>query len=261
MKTIPQLFDLTGRSAIVTGGAIGIGQAIALRLGEAGAAVMIADIDLATAIGTAQQITARGGKANACRANVRSLADVRHMVERTLEGFGSVDILVNNAGIYPPMSALDLSEDLWDSVLDVNLKGAFICSQAAAREMIKGERAGKIINIASIDALHPSGQMAHYNASKGGLVMLTKALALEFAPYRITVNALAPGGVDTPGTRSMPDDRTSSGTDAEQFLQRVPLGRIGEPDDIAKAALFFSSAAADYVTGSLLVVDGGFLLS
>ena len=265
MQTIAELFDLSGKSAVVTGGAMGIGQAIAFRLAEAGASVMIADIDLETANQTVEQIKATGGKAQAIRADVRSAADAKKVAQTAVEVFGSLDILVNNAGIYPMSPVMEVSEELWDRVLNINLRGVFFYSQAAAQEMVKAGRGGKIISIASIDALHPNGRVSPYNASKGGLVMLTKALALELAPHQILVNAVAPGTINTPGNQAAAAEFMASGIDPEEvvrrFVERYPLQRMGEPDEVAKIVLFLASAAADYMTGSLLLVDGGNLLS
>lgn len=265
MQTIGQLFDLSGKGAVVTGGAMGIGQGIALRLAEAGASVMIGDIDMEAADKTVEQIKTAGGKARAMRADVRSAADAKKVARSTVEAFGSLDILVNNAGIYPLLPVMQVGEDLWDKVLDVNLKGTFFYSQAAAEEMIKAGRGGRIVNLASIDGLHPNGRATHYNASKGGVIMLTKALALELAPHMITVNAVAPGSIVTPGTKAASAEYAARGGDpaelGKNFMGRLPLGRTGKPDDIAKVVLFAVSGAADYMTGNLLVVDGGFLLT
>ncbi|MBI5032150.1 MAG: SDR family oxidoreductase [Chloroflexi bacterium] len=263
---IAQLFDLKGKSAIVTGGALGIGQAIALRLAEAGAAITIADVNLNAANATVEQIKVQGGKVQAVQADAASVADAKRVVEMTLSAFGSIDILVNNAGIFPFSPATQTTEELWDKVLDVNLKGAFFYSQAVAQKMIDAGRGGKIIMIASIDSLHPTGNLAHYDASKGGMLMLTKSLAVEFGRYNINVNAIAPGGIQTPGGESQAATiLKATGMTPEQmvkgFVSRIPLGRMGAPDDIAKAVLFLASAAADYMTGSLMVVDGGYLLS
>ena len=254
-QPIEQLFDLTGKVAIVTGGAMGIGQGIALRLAEAGAAVVVADVSLAAAEDTASQICAVGGKAKAIRADAASVADATHTVQETVRDFGRLDILVNNAGIYPMVSALEVTEALWDKVLDINLKGLFFYTQAAAGEMVKESHGGKIINIASIDGLHPTGNLVHYDASKGGVVMVTKALALEFGPRNITVNAIAPGAIRTPGAggSAVPEEVLQS------FAARIPMRRMGMPDDIAKVVLFLASSASDYMTGSVVVVDGGFL--
>jgi 2-deoxy-D-gluconate 3-dehydrogenase len=254
-KAIAQLFDLTGKAAIVTGGAMGIGQAIAFRLGEAGARVMITDIDLDGASQTVEKIKASGGQAKAIEADAGSVEDAKRAVQATMEQFGRLDILVNNAGIFFLKSALKASEGRWDRLFHINLKGVFFYSQAAAQEMIKAGRGGKIINIASKGALHPTNKMALYDASKGGMVTLTKSLALEFAPHNILVNAVAPGGIITPSVER---------EDAVTLLggeRRLPLGRLGEPDDIARVVLFLASAAADYMTGDLIVVDGGFMLS
>lgn len=263
---IAQLYNLKGKSAIITGGALGIGQAIALRLAEAGARIMICDVNLNAANTTVEQIKTNGGQAMAMLADAASVSDAKRVSEITMTAFGGIDILVNNAGIFPFSPATQTTEELWDKVLGVNLKGAFFYSQAIAQKMIAANHGGKIIMIASIDALHPSGNLAHYDASKGGMLMLTQSLALEFGRHNINVNAIAPGGIQTPGAQSQAENIIkATGMNSEQmakgFLARIPLGRMGEPDDIAKAVLFLASPAADYMTGGLLVVDGGYLLS
>jgi len=264
-KTIAQLFDLSGKGAIVTGGGMGIGRAIVMRLAEAGAAVMIVDIDMDAAGKVVQRVKEKGGKAEAIKADIRSLADAKKVAEATVQAFGSLDILVNNAGIYPISSALETTEELWDRTLDINLKGTFFFCQAAAREMVKAKRGGRIINMASIDAVHPMGQVSHYNASKGGVLSLTKALALEWGPHGIIVNAVAPGTIWTPGSEKLRVEQEAAGKDPQEllkkFLTRWPLGRPGEADDVAKVVLFYASEAANYVTGTMLAVDGGYLLS
>jgi 2-dehydro-3-deoxy-D-gluconate 5-dehydrogenase len=254
-QSIAQLFDLTGKVAIVTGGAMGIGQGIAFRLAEAGAAVMIADVNLEAAEDTASQIRVEGGKAKAIKADASSVADAKRTVQETVRAFGRLDILVNNAGVYPLAPALEVTEALWDKVMDINLKGLFFYTQAAAQEIVNEDHAGKIINIASIDALHPTGNLVHYDASKGGVVMVTKALALEFGPRNISINAIAPGGIQTPGASSP----STSDEMIQAFAARIPMRRMGVPDDIAKVVLFLASGASDYMTGSVMVVDGGFL--
>jgi len=264
--TIAELFDLSGKGAVVTGGAMGIGQGIAFRLAEAGAGVMIADINLEAANQTVEEIKSGGGKAQAVYGDVGSTADAKKVAKATVAAFGSLDILVNNAGIYPLVPLMQVTEELWDKVLGINLKGSFVYAQAAAEEMIKAGHGGKIINIASIDAMKPQEMGVHYNASKGGVVMLTKALALELAPHKILVNTVAPGGITTPGV-DIANKAFSQATGIEPevlmqgFVQRIPLQHRGEPDDIAKVVLFLASTAADYMTGSLLLVDGGYLLS
>jgi len=265
-QSIAEIFDLKGKAAIVTGGAMGIGEAIALQLAEAGASVMIADISLEAANKVVDQIKSRGGKAEAIYADAGSANDARKVAQATVDTFGRLDILVNNAGIYPFSPALETTEALWDKVLGINLKGVFFFAQAAAQQMIKVGHGGKIVNIASIDALHPTGNLVHYDASKGGVVMVTKSLALEFGPHKINVNAIAPGGIQTPGgqaqsTAILKATNMPSEELMKAFTARIPLRRMGEPADIAKVVLFLASSASDYMTGSLVVVDGGYLLS
>jgi len=265
-QSITEIYDFKGKAAIVTGGAMGIGEAIALRLAEAGASVMIADISLEEANKVVEKIKSIGGKAAAIYADAGSVDDASKVAQSTVAAFGRLDILVNNAGIYPFTPALQMTESMWDKVLGINLKGAFFFAQAAAQQMIQAGHGGKIVNIASIDGLHPTGNLAHYDASKGGVVMVTKSLALEFGPHKINVNAIAPGGIQTPGGQAqsaailkainMPSEELT-----KAFTARIPLGRMGEPDDIAKVVLFLASSASDYMTGSLVVVDGGYLLS
>ena len=263
---IAELFDLSGKGAVVTGGAQGIGQAISLRLAEAGAGVMISDINQEAADKTVEQIRSVKGKAEAIRADASCAEDAGKVAQAAVQAFGSLDILVNNAGIFPLVPFLNATEELWDRVININLKSAFLYSQAAARLMIEAGRGGSIVNLASIDALHPNPMAAHYNASKGGMLMLTKALALELAPHRIRVNAVSPGGIMTPGTDAVRQDLIQAmGLTREELIggwvQRVPLGRMGEPDDVARVVLFLAGPAADYIAGENILVDGGYLLS
>jgi 2-dehydro-3-deoxy-D-gluconate 5-dehydrogenase len=260
-KTIAQLFDLSGQGAIVTGAAMGIGQAIALRLAEAGAGVVVADINLEAAAETAAQIKAKGGRAVAVQADAASPADAYRVAQAAIDNFGRLDILVNNAGIFPFAPAVSLTEEMWDKVIDVNLKGVVFYSQAAVRKMMEAERSGKIINIASIDGLHPGIGLVHYDASKAGVIMATRSLALEFGQYKIAVNAVAPGAINTPGVAAASVGSVATSEVLKSFMARIPLGRMGEPDDIARAVLFLASDAASYVTGTVVVVDGGYLLS
>lgn len=263
--SIREMFDLAGKGAIVTGGAMGIGKAIARRLAEAGAAVLIADIHSEAAAAAAEEIRAGGGRAESVRCDVDDPQDAEGAVRKAAEAFGRLDILINNAGVYPPALLLDMPREVWNRVMDVNLRGVLTMSQTVARRMIAQGGGGRVVNIASVEGLHPAPFLGHYDASKAGVIMLTKAMALEWAPHRILVNAIAPGGIDTPGLEGLlghfvpPGGKTD---DARQYhLNRTPLGRMGTPDDIARMALVLASAAADYMTGSVIVVDGGFLLS
>ncbi len=264
-QSIAELFDLTGKGAIVTGGAMGIGKAICLRLAEAGASVMIADLDLDIASQTVDEIKFNGGKAQAIQADASSSADAKKAVQATISSFGSLDILVNNAGIYPLLPVMRVEEGLFDKVISINLKGSFVYAQTAAAQMIEAGKGGKIINLASVDGFHPNGNATPYNASKGGVVMLTKALAVELAQHNILVNAVAPGSIITPGTGNVAKEAVAQGLSLEDlgksFRGRLPLGRTGEPDDIAKVVLFLASGASNYMTGDILLVDGGYLLS
>jgi len=264
MMTIAELFDLRGKVAIVTGGAMGIGKGISMRLAEAGASIMIPDLNLEVAQKTVAEIKALGGKATAIQADVSNINDAQKVIDATLKAFGDLDIMVNNAGIYRFMPAIDMTEAMWDKTLGINLKGLMFFSQAAAKAMIAAKHGGKIINIASIDGFRPTGNLAHYDASKGGVVMLTKAMAQEWAPHGILVNAVAPGGINTPGAAAL---MPSGNMSAEQlmelsksFVAKLPLKRMGEPDDIGKVVLFLASAAADYMVGSVIIADGGALL-
>ena len=266
LPSMHELFDLSGKGAIVTGGAQGIGQAIAFRLAEAGACVMLADLNQEAANETVARIRSAGGTAEAIPADAGSAEDARTVVEATEKAFGGLHILVNNAGIFPLVPVWSVSEELWDRVIDINLKGVFLYAKAAGEVMARAGQGGRIINIASIDGLRPNGMAAHYNASKGGVLMLTKALALELAPQGILVNSVSPGGITTPGTDAARENVWKSMGIREEdilqgWIQRVPLKRMGDPDDVARVVLFLASGASDFMTGANLVVDGGYLLS
>jgi len=263
MRALNQLLDLHGKAAIVTGGAKGIGYGIAYRLAEAGAQVLIADLDDTTAQQTADDFKGRGWSAKAMRVDVSNEDDVEAMIASCKDSFGSVDILVNNAGIYPPRPVMQMTEDEFEKVIHVNLRSAFLTTRYAA-EIMKQRGGGKIINITSIDALHPSMVgLAHYDASKHGLWGFTKNSALELAEHKIWVNAIAPGGVMTPGVQAMnPGGSTNQSADAtEDFMKKIPMHRMGEPDEIGMVALFLASDMSSYMTGEQIVVDGGALLS
>ncbi len=258
-------FSLEGKHAVVTGGAQGIGFGIVRRFVEAGADVVVADLDGELAEKKAVSL-AGPGEAIGMAVDVTDLGAGDALVARATEAFGSVDILVNNAGIYPQVPMLEMTADLWDRVQNVNLRGLAFVSKAFGAAMAEQGTGGKIVNIASIDGLHPSMVgLAAYDASKGGVVMFTRNLALELAPHNITVNAIAPGGISTEGTAAPLEGSGMSEAEMEamiqQFTARIPMGRMGEPDDIAKTAVFLASSAADYMTGEIMVVDGGMLMT
>lgn len=255
-------FDLSGKNAVVTGGAMGIGRGIVTRFLEAGARVVVADLD-GEAAATVAKGTAGQGRAVSVAVDAGADDAGEAMVSACIDAFGSIDILVNNAGIYPMSPMLETTQELFDRVYRVNLRGLAFASKAAAARMIEQGGGGKIVNIASIDAFHPSMVgLAAYDASKGGVVMLTKALALEFGPHGIHVNGIAPGGITTEGSSAPLGGMTEEqmGALTEEFISHIPLRRMGAPDDIAKVAVFLASSASDYMTGETVIVDGGRLL-
>ena len=239
------------RVAIVTGGAQGIGQGICLRLAEEGAGVVIFDNNIEKARKTAEEIEKSGGKALAVKVDVTKSVEVEDAVKQVISKLGRVDILVNNAGISLVSKVVDITEDIWDRVHNVNLRGVFLCCRAVIPHM-KERKYGKIVNIASILALRGGTNYAHYGASKAGVVGLTQGMAVELGPHNINVNAVGPGVIDTP----MADHDVAP--ELRQRLQkRIPLRRIGVPRDIANAVLFLSSDEASYITGQCLYVCGG----
>lgn len=259
LPTLTQLIDLSGKTAIVTGGAMGIGWGIAYRLAEAGAAVVIADMNEAAGREAAQKLGSMKWKAAFIQTDVSDEAQVASAVAFAQQSFGGLDILVNNAGIYPiaPMMQMELAQ--FEKILAVNLKSVFLFTKAAARVMKAGS---VIVNVTSIDAVHPSSVgLAAYDASKHGLWGFTKNTALELAPRGIRVNAVAPGGIATPGTGAGKPQTPQMEEMSKQFAARIPLKRMGIPDDIGKAVLFLASDLAGYMTGAQVVVDGGVLLA
>ena len=239
---------LEGRVALVTGASRGIGRAIAERLAQAGAVVIAAD--LASAEETVGAVRAAGGRAEAASLNVTDADSVKAAVAGTIERHGRLDILVNNAGITRDTLVLRMKREEWDAVLQTNLTGAFVCAQAALKPMLK-QQAGRIINIASVVGQSGQAGQANYAASKAGLIGLTKALALEVASRNITVNAVAPGYIETDMTRALPEETRGA------LLARVPLKRGGTLDDIAHAVCFLASDEASYITGHVLAINGG----
>ena len=261
---IPDLRRLVGQAALVTGANSGIGKGVALALAEAGAAVMVNYVvgdDAATAV--VDEIRAAGGRAVAHRADVSAEDQVDAMFERAIQEFGTIDILVNNAGLQRDKSFAEMSLDEWNKVLDVNLTGQFLCSRSATREFLRrgvvpsvSRAAGKIICISSVHQRIPWSGHANYATSKGGVKLLMESMAQELAPRRIRVNAIAPGAIQTPINTSAWD--TSAALD--RLLTLIPYGRIGLPEDIARAAVWLASDDSDYVVGTTLFVDGGMTL-
>jgi 2-deoxy-D-gluconate 3-dehydrogenase len=256
---IPDLVSLEGQVALVTGAGRGIGRAVALRLAEAGASVAVADLDADLALAVTEEIRAAGGTAEAAPADVADEADVKSLVRACVDRMGGLDLLVNNAGIFPSCPVLEMETADFDRVVSVNLRGVFLCTREAALAMVEQGRGGAIVNVTSVDALHPSMVgLAHYDASKHGVWGFTKNVALELSPHGIRVNAVAPGGVLTEGVKEMGGDTAQA---VEAFASRIPMHHMGDPDDIARAVLFLASPLSSYMTGAQIVVDGGVLLS
>jgi 3-oxoacyl-[acyl-carrier protein] reductase len=241
---------LKGQVALVTGAAQGIGKAVALLLAEEGADIAISDVNFEKAEETAKEIEALGRRSMAIRANVAVFDEVEKMVQAVIERFNQIHILVNNAGIARDKLLLRMSEEDWDLVLDINLKGTFHCTKAVIRYMSK-QRGGKIVNIASVVGQMGNAGQANYSASKAGVIGLTKTTAREFASRGINVNAIAPGYIVTPMTEALPEK-------AKEDLKRmIPMERLGQPEDVAQAVLFLVSEASNYITGQVINVNGG----
>jgi 3-oxoacyl-[acyl-carrier protein] reductase len=241
---------LEGKVALVTGAAQGIGKAVALLLARNGADIVVSDINPEKAEETANEIKSIGRNALAIQGNVANWNDVERMVETILEKFAKIDILVNNAGITRDKLILRMTEEDWDAVLDVNLKGTFHCTKAVVRHMAK-QRSGKIVNIASVVGEMGNAGQANYSASKAGVIGLTKTVAREFAQRGININAIAPGYIQTPMTDALPEKAK------EELKKLIPMERLGKPEDVAEAVLFLVSEESSYITGQVLNVNGG----
>ncbi|MGE5526894.1 MAG: SDR family NAD(P)-dependent oxidoreductase [Rhodospirillaceae bacterium] len=238
--------------AIVTGSGTGIGAAIARRIAEEGAAVVLADRDLASAQSVCDEIISKGGRASACQVDIREPDQVEAMLEHTRNTHGRAHILINNAGLGAQKHFLETPLDTLRTMLDVNIVGTFLCAQAAARDMV-ALGGGAIVNFSSHSGFLGSSGRAAYAASKGGIISMTRVMAVDLASHKIRVNAIAPGAIDVPRSRKQHNDERRNA-----WHQAVPLGRYGEPEEVAAAALFLASDDASYMTGQTISVDGGF---
>ncbi len=249
--------DLKGKVAIITGARRGMGKSHAKTFAKSGAKVVVADISLEECQQVVDEIKKEGGEAIAVKCDVTKKEDIDNMVKAAVGKWGKVDILVNNAGICQFKPFLELTEEEWDRTININLRGYFLCAQACAKEMAK-QKSGVIVNVASV-AMGQVGvgmpALAHYCASKGGIVAMTEALALELAPFNIRVNAISPGAIDTPMTEASKVDPKMM----EATLARIPLRRMGKPEEVSNLVLFLASDESSYVTGSVVVIDGGWL--
>ncbi|MBL7142450.1 MAG: SDR family oxidoreductase [Candidatus Pacebacteria bacterium] len=251
------MFDLKNKVAIVTGARRGMGKSHALTLAKAGAKVLLSDISQEECQLVVDEIEKADGEAMAVKCDVSKKEEVEKMVKTAIDKWGKLDVLVNNAGICQFKPFLDLTEEEWDRTIDINLKGYFLCAQTAAKEMAK-QKSGAIVNVASI-AMGQVGvgfsTLAHYSASKGGIVAMTETMAIELGPYNIRVNAIAPGVIGTPMIDPIKqDEKTMQG-----ILARLPLGRVGKSEEVSNLVLFLASDASSYMTGSTVVIDGGWL--
>lgn len=246
-------FRLDGMTAVVTGASRGIGEAIALAMAHAGAKVVLASRDLARLEGVAAKIRGIGADALVVQADLCKAEDITRIVAETVERFGSIDILVNNAGVCYLESALDVTPETWDKTFDVNVRGLFFLTQAVARQMVAQGRGGKIVNIASQLSVIGLERHASYCASKAAVNLLTKVLALEWGKHRININSIGPTFIRTEMAAPNLDDPKRKA----DILSKMPIGRVGDPVDVAGAAVFLASPASDMITGELLLVDGG----
>lgn len=246
------MFNLNDKIALITGARRGMGRSHAFSLAKQGATVIVTDVEKQECSSVAEEIKNKGGKADCYKMDVTNKEEIDDVISNVVKKYGSLDILVNNAGIYKIKPTEKMTEEEWSKTIDINLKGQFLCSQRAAKEMKKNNW-GRIINIASI----ASGQVgiglnggSHYAASKGGIIAMTESLAREWAEYGITVNAVAPGAIDTPMIK---------GANTESITQGVPMKRVGKPEEVSSAVVFLASEESSYTTGSTIHVDGGWL--
>ena len=247
--------NLNDRVAIVTGSARGIGREIALKLAEVGADVVVNDIEAATEPleKVVQEIQGLGRKSLAVTADVSSTADVNHLMDTAVNEFGKIDILVNNAGVTRDNLLMKMTDEEWDTVLNIDLKSAFLCTRAVIRHMLR-QRSGRIISIASVVGMIGNAGQANYSSAKAGIIGFTKSIAKEVGSRSITVNAIAPGYIQTKMTEQLSDEQS------QEMLKHIPLASLGTPRDVAEAVAFLASDEARYITGHVLNVDGGMVL-
>jgi NAD(P)-dependent dehydrogenase (short-subunit alcohol dehydrogenase family) len=246
---------LQDKVAIITGGGTGIGRGIALLFAKEGARVVLAGRRIEPLQKTVEEIQKLGGQALAVSADVAIMQEVATLMDKAVSEYGSIDILVNNAGVYVPHDALSLTDEEWDSVMSVDLKGVWHCSKAALPHMLKKGR-GKIINVSSIAGLIGFEQSAAYCAAKGAVINLTREMALDYAPKHIYVNGIAPGVIESDMTKPMLTDEKSR----QSFIEKTPVGRVGSPADIGHCAVYLASEESDFVVGQTIVVDGGWTI-
>lgn len=273
------LLSLKGRCAIVTGGTRGIGEAIVLRFAEAGASVVLTARGEEGLKKVQAKVAAKGGRAIGVQADAAKMEDGQRVVDTAVNTFGSIDVLVNNAAVFPPRLSIEMTEQIWDDTVDTDLKGPFFLSKLAALQMIKAGRGGRIVNVLSTETIRPTGMLAPYGAAKAGLMAITHSMAVELGQHGIYVNAVIPGATMTAERiaamqsnamkapfAAAPEDAPLTLAKQRELLQKgglaahlsnMPLGRIGYPDDLAKAVLFMASDMASYVNGTSLLVDGG----
>lgn len=244
---------LANHIALITGGSLGIGRAIALRFAREGAKVAISGRGRASLEEAAAIIREHGGDVLTLESDVQNQDQVNTMIDHVLEQWGRVDLLVHNAGINEPTPFLDITEEAWDRHMNINLKGAFLVSQRVCKEMIKRQQIGSVVLMSSVNGLAAEADLAHYNASKGGMNMLAMSMALELAPHGIRVNSLCPGFIETRLTKPLMDNAPA----IKEYLRTIPMGRVGQPGEIADVALFLASDESRYITGHCMVVDGG----
>ena len=260
-ETLNSIFGVQGLTAVVTGAASGIGKRTARLFASVGANVVVADLDDENAKAVAAEIEGAGGRALAVRCDISSESEIKALFQATAAAFGGVDILVNNAACRPKADFMEMSADTWDLMHAINTRGTFLCMREAIRLMRASGKGGSIVNISTIGSLHPTiFNNTHYDSSKAGVNALTQTSAVEFAPDKIRVNAILPGGTDTEGSRKLRNAGVTTKGPIMLAPGRIPMGRMAAPEELANAILFLASPASSYITGVLLPVDGGYAI-